>query len=169
MPRVSAIIPTFNRREMVMRAVTSALHQSHPVHEVIVIDDASTDGTAALFEGTSDQRIRFVRLPENRGGAVARNTGIDLATGGWIAFLDSDDEWLPEKLEQQLCAARGRTRDLLLCSNARLVLGVGRALKLSRYNTGFALFLRLRPIVRGVLSLLKMNATKSKYQFLAAC
>jgi glycosyltransferase involved in cell wall biosynthesis len=108
---------------MVMRAVTSALRQSHPVHEVIVVDDASTDGTAALFEGTLDQRIRYVRLPENRGGAVARNIGIDLATGDWIAFLDSDDEWLPEKLEQQLCAARGRTGDLLLCCNARLVRG----------------------------------------------
>lgn len=102
MASVSVVVPTYDREELIERAVRSALDQTVEVLEVLVVDDASRDGTGRALESLADPRIRYVRHPENRGGARARNTGIDLATGSYVAFLDSDDEWLPGKIEAQL-------------------------------------------------------------------
>jgi glycosyltransferase involved in cell wall biosynthesis len=96
------VVPTYNRAGLVERAVRSVLAQTVEELEVLVVDDASTDGTGRVVEALADARIRYVRHPEKRGGARARNTGIDLATGDYVAFLDSDDEWLPRKIEAQL-------------------------------------------------------------------
>src|ERR1700733_6659788 len=85
---VSAVIPTHDRKSMIMRAVLSACSQTYHVHEVIVVDDASTDGTHELFSHTLDSRIKYIRLSQNSGGAIARNVGIDLCHGDYIAFLD---------------------------------------------------------------------------------
>ena len=102
MPAVSVIIPTFNRRELIGATVESALAQSLEDIEVIVVDDGSTDGTADFLSGAFGDRIRLERLPRNHGRSTARNLGWALARGELVAFLDSDDIWLPDKLSLQL-------------------------------------------------------------------
>lgn len=97
---VSVVIPTHNRAEMVSRAIRSALAQDYSAMEVIVVDDGSTDDTPAVLTGF-DTRIRSIRFEENRGGAAARNAGIEAAKGEFVAFLDSDDEWMPTKTTRQ--------------------------------------------------------------------
>lgn len=100
---VSVIVPTFNRPESTSRAVESALRQSHSDLEVIVVDDGSTDDTvdALVASHGSDVRLKIVNR-SNGGPAAARNTGLEIASGDFVAFLDSDDRWLPWKLEFQL-------------------------------------------------------------------
>lgn len=101
MATVSVVIPTYNRVSLVERAIESALTQTLEDIEVIVVDDRSTDDTEAVVAAIDDKRVRFLRHDENRGGSAARNTGIDHARGEYIALLDDDDEWLPQKLERQ--------------------------------------------------------------------
>ena len=96
LPSVSVVIPTYQRRELVRKAVSSALAQTFQSFELIVVDDGSTDGTESAVAGL-DERIRYV-WQENRGVSAARNAGIRLACGAIVAFLDSDDRWLPEHL-----------------------------------------------------------------------
>lgn len=101
---VTVIIPTYNRRESLARALDSVIAQTVRPLEILVIDDGSTDETEEfLAEAFGDVRYFF---QENRGVSAARNRGIAEARGDWIAFLDSDDEWKPEKLERQLAAVR---------------------------------------------------------------
>jgi glycosyltransferase involved in cell wall biosynthesis len=99
---ISVIIPLYNRRDEIGRAIASALRQSRAPHEIVVVDDASRDGSAERVEALGDQRIRVLRHERNRGASAARNTGIAAAEGEWIALLDSDDEWAPDKLARQL-------------------------------------------------------------------
>jgi glycosyltransferase involved in cell wall biosynthesis len=100
---VSVIVPTFNRSDCLAAAIGSALTQSHRDIEVLVCDDGSTDATPALVESLQrdDQRVRYLSQG-NRGVSSARNVGIRHARGDFIAFLDSDDSWMPWKLEAQL-------------------------------------------------------------------
>ena len=100
--RVSVIIPTFDRISVLPRALDSVLAQTRPAGEVIVVDDGSTDGTAELLE-RDYPGVTTIRQ-SNRGVSAARNAGLAAASGDWIAFLDSDDEWRPQKLERQLDA-----------------------------------------------------------------
>src|SRR5688572_2235335 len=102
MPNVSVIIPTHNRAESVFNAVTSVIKQTLEDIEIIVVDDASNDNTAEALARLRDKRIRFIRHEMNKGGAAARNTGILNCKSDYIAFLDDDDEWLPEKLAKQM-------------------------------------------------------------------
>ena len=111
--RISAIIPAFNRRSEILRAIASCLGQTRPPDEILVIDDASTDGTADAVRALQDSRIILLRHARNRGAAAARNTGIEAATGEWIAFLDSDDEWSPQKLARQIELHRLAPPDLV--------------------------------------------------------
>ena len=99
-PLVSVVIPTFNREKVVGRAVNSVLNQSFRDFECIVVDDGSTDETGSVLRGFAD-KIKVIKT-ENRGVSAARNTGAKLAVGKYIAFLDSDDEWKPQKLQKQL-------------------------------------------------------------------
>jgi hypothetical protein len=104
LPSISVVIPTFQRCEECRRAVESALGQDQPPFEVLVCDDGSTDGTEeAMSEwAESEPGLRYLRLSRNHGGpAPARNLGIQKARGEWVAFLDSDDRWGPEKLAIQ--------------------------------------------------------------------
>ncbi len=101
-PTVSVIIPTHNRAELVGRAISSVLAQSRPAEEVLVVDDGSTDATAERVAGRFPG-VRYQAIA-HRGVSGARNVGIRDAGGDWLAFLDSDDEWLPAKLEEQLAA-----------------------------------------------------------------
>ena len=107
-PRVSVVVPTYERADLVGRAVDSALAQTVEDIEVIVVDDGSTDGTREAVAAESDPRVRYLEHESNRGVSAARNTGIEAASGEYVAFLDSDDEWLPRKLERQLAALDDR-------------------------------------------------------------
>jgi glycosyltransferase involved in cell wall biosynthesis len=101
--RVSALIPTYNRRAHACRAIDSVLGQTLPVDEIIVVDDGSTDGTADEIRSRYGSRVTVFRQ-KNAGASAARNCGIRAAHGEWLAFLDSDDVWLPEKLALQFDA-----------------------------------------------------------------
>lgn len=102
MPEVSVIIPTRNRQQLVGWAIRSVLNQSYADLECIVVDDASTDGTPQVVQTIEDARLVYLRR-EGRGGASgARNTGIRAARSSLVAFLDDDDEWLPDKLSKQV-------------------------------------------------------------------
>lgn len=98
---VSAVIPTRNRPQLVRRAVESALSQTYDPIEVIVVVDGPDEATIRTLGEVGDARLRVVALPTNVGPADARNAGVDEARGPWIAFLDDDDQWLPQKLEIQ--------------------------------------------------------------------
>ncbi len=98
---VSVVVPAYNRQKTIERAIASALQQNYPVHEIIVVDDCSTDNTVQIIQEfvKHDSRIKLLRHERNKGAQAARNAGIRNATGEWIAFLDSDDEWLPTRLQ----------------------------------------------------------------------
>ncbi len=97
-PKVSVILPVHNRADVLPRAIQSVLGQELRDFELIIIDDGSSDGSAQVAESFGDERIRLIRLERNRGGNVARNEGIRAAKAPLIAFLDSDDRYLPAKL-----------------------------------------------------------------------
>ncbi len=99
---VSIVLPVFNREKMIATAIHSVLEQTYSDFELLVVNDGSTDSTAQIVEQFEDKRIRLIRLKENRGVAFARNRAFDAAKGQWIAFLDSDDAWLPQRLERLL-------------------------------------------------------------------
>jgi glycosyltransferase involved in cell wall biosynthesis len=103
-PLVSVILPTRNRVDFLRGAVASVLRQSERDLELIVVDDASSDETQAYLAAllAEDARVRIVRNAVPKGGAGARNEGVMLSRGKWIAFLDDDDEWMPNKLRKQL-------------------------------------------------------------------
>lgn len=100
---ISAVITTHNRKELLIKAVASVCNQTYENLEIIVVDDASTDGTGEKLSEIRDSRIRYIYIgpEESKGGNYARNTGIRNAKGEYIAFLDDDDEWMPEKIEKQ--------------------------------------------------------------------
>ncbi len=100
MPRVSAIIPTYNRKAFVLEAVDSVLTQTYGDYELIVVDDGSTDGTGEALKRYG-AHVRYI-FQANKGVSAARNRGLEIAHGEFIAFLDSDDLWLPKKLEIQV-------------------------------------------------------------------
>lgn len=107
-PSFSVLIPTYNRELLLKRAIDSVLQQSHSEYELIVIDDGSTDGTAEVVRSYSAQvgsRIRY-EWQTNNGKSVALNRGLAVASANWVAFLDSDDYWAPNKLELQARAIR---------------------------------------------------------------
>ncbi|HUN43016.1 MAG TPA: glycosyltransferase family 2 protein [Acetobacteraceae bacterium] len=120
--RVSVIMPAYNAETTLFQAVESALRQTESRLEVLIIDDASTDGTVAIAEAlaTRDTRVRILRQRSNRGPAAARNRGLAEAAGTWIALLDADDEFSPERLETLLAMGESHAADtvadnLLLC------------------------------------------------------
>jgi succinoglycan biosynthesis protein ExoO len=102
--RVTIITPSYNSRDCIKRAVDSALAQTFADFELVLVDDASSDGTAALVEQAyrGDDRIRVIRLDRNGGAAHARNAGLAVARGEWIALLDADDAWHPDRLARLL-------------------------------------------------------------------
>lgn len=100
--KISTVIPTHNRADTIMRAINSVLTQTYPVHELIIVDDCSTDNTKGILNSINDDRVRFIELETQSGGAHARNVGINAAQGDYIALLDSDDYWLPNKIKHQV-------------------------------------------------------------------
>ena len=101
MSPVSVVIPTFNRASWIGRAIDSVLKQSWKNLEIIIVDDGSTDNTENCIPESEHVSVRYFKTV-NRGAAAARNFGVKKSTGKWIAFLDSDDSWMPNKLEEQM-------------------------------------------------------------------
>ncbi|MEV7624787.1 glycosyltransferase [Actinoplanes sp. NPDC089786] len=111
-PDVSVVVPTRFRPDLVVRAVRSALAQTHGDLEVVVVIDGPDEPTEKALAALGDVRVRVITLPEKGGAPNARNQGARAATGKWVAYLDDDDEWLPSKLEIQLAAAAASTAAL---------------------------------------------------------
>ncbi|MEN6553319.1 MAG: glycosyltransferase [Methanobacterium sp.] len=101
-PKVSVIIPTYNRAHLIPRAIKSVLNQTYHDIEIIIVDDSSTDNTEEIIKSFKDVNLKYIRHDINKGASAARNTGIKASKGEYIAFQDSDDEWFPDKLEQQM-------------------------------------------------------------------
>ena len=106
--KVSVVIASYNSSAYITRAIHSVLSQNYADIEIIIADDASTDNTCALVNQLDDPRIKLICLPAHRGQATARNTAIRAATGRYIAFLDSDDYWLSDKLTVQIGKMKAR-------------------------------------------------------------
>ena len=102
MEQVSIIIPTYNRADVIGNSIQSVLNQTYEQYELLIVDDGSTDDTELVIEQINDKRIRYIKLPENKGVAAARNEGIRQSKYDYIAFQDSDDYWKKEKLEKQM-------------------------------------------------------------------
>lgn len=129
LPRVSAIIPCHDAEATVARALASVQAQTLDDWEAIVIDDASRDGTdKAVAPFLRDPRIRYIRQPRNEGAGPARNAGLDVARGRWVAFLDADDEWHPPKLARQTAFLEAERAQIGATAYARRHGGTGRDL-----------------------------------------
>jgi glycosyltransferase involved in cell wall biosynthesis len=111
-PSITVVIPAFNRASTIGRALASVSGQTLAAAEVIVVDDGSSDGTATVAGACGHPGLRLIRHASNRGAAAARNTGLRAARGDYIALLDSDDEWTPDKLARQLAELREAPPDI---------------------------------------------------------
>lgn len=118
-PLISVIIPIFNRANVIKRSINSVLNQSYQQLEIILWDDGSTDDIARKVGEIQDERLHFYS-EANHGASYARNRAIEQAKGEWIAFLDSDDEWLPDKLAEQVaCLERDPSLDMIFTNSIR--------------------------------------------------
>ncbi len=129
---VSVIIPTYNRSQLLAEAIRSVLNQTYHDLEIIVVDDNSTDDTEKVIAQIRDPRLLYIRHEINKGGSAARNTGICAATGKFIAFLDDDDEWEPEKTALQLKVLEHY--DVVLCASNEHLSGLARYSDKSEIN-----------------------------------
>lgn len=120
--QVSVIIPTYNRRALLLRSVQSVLDQTGVTLEVIVVDDGSTDGTPDALEALNDPRVRVIRAAHG-GACAARNLGLDAARGRYVAFQDSDDVFLPGKLARQVAVLERTGADAVFCRFRRVADG----------------------------------------------
>ena len=112
-PEVSIIIPTHNSEAYIAQAIESVLNQTYINFEIILVDDASCDSTLEIASSFSDRRLKIISNKQNRGVSYGRNCGIKAAKGNWIALLDSDDWYAPERLEKLLFVARKENADLV--------------------------------------------------------
>lgn len=113
--KISVIIPTYNRGNLINNSIISVLNQTYKNLEVIVVDDGSSDNTEKEIEKIKDERVRYIKLSTNTGGSNARNIGIKKATGKYISFQDSDDIFYPQKLEKQLNNIINKNSNLDFC------------------------------------------------------
>lgn len=100
---VSIIMPSYNTAQYITETIQSVIDQTYHNWELIIVDDCSTDNTDIVIGKIKDPRIRYIKNEKNSGAAVSRNRALREANGRWVAFLDSDDLWKPEKLEKQIC------------------------------------------------------------------
>jgi glycosyltransferase involved in cell wall biosynthesis len=117
MELVSVIIPTHNRKKMLLKALDSVLNQTYKNLEILIIDDFSIDSTNLLMKSIDDNRIKYIQLLSNVGGAEARNIGIRAAKGEYISFLDDDDEWFENKIKEQVSVLKNRDDVAIVSSN----------------------------------------------------
>ncbi len=119
-PLVTVVLPTRNRAELLLRAIASVRAQTWPSWELIVINDASTDNTREVLASIDDPRIQVLHRERNQGASAARNAGISLGQGKYVAFLDDDDYWLPEKLAKQVAVLERSDKPWCIASFRRL-------------------------------------------------
>ena len=132
-PEVSVVLPTRNRAPLVRRAIASVLAQTFSDSELIVVDDGSTDNTVEVVRSFTDPRLQLLRLTDCGSPGRARNEGVGVSRGALVAFLDSDDEWLPSKLERQVACLRHDSRvALVYCRDQRVDDQTGRKAPVSR-------------------------------------
>lgn len=119
-PLVSVIMPAYNAQAYIEEAIRSVIHQTYTNWQLLIIDDASSDDTYQIAERLTqeDARISLIRNETNQGVAKTRNRGLELAQGDYVALLDSDDVWRPQKLEKQLALAQEKQADIVYCSYA---------------------------------------------------
>lgn len=134
MSKVSVVIPTYNRAEFLRSAISSVLKQTYKDFEIIVVDDASSDHTSKVVNGFNCEGMRYIRHRSNKGEAQARNTGMLNASGDYIAFLDDDDEWLPEKLAAQVRILDNSPEELGLVYSGYFILDVNSRKALGQRN-----------------------------------
>jgi len=103
---VSIIMPAYNAEKYIAGAITSVLQQTYPYFELIIVDDASQDRTVEIVCSFNDERIKLIRHETNQGPGGARNTALEVAKGKWVTVLDADDQYLPNRLEVLVRAAR---------------------------------------------------------------
>ena len=125
MPQVSTIIPTTKRPDLLMRAVASVLMQSFADLEVIVVIDGPNQDTVAALASTTDNRVRVIQNEIALGAAEARNVGVAAALGDWIAFLDDDDQWVHDKIECQLVAAKAQNGPVIVSCLSKIITAQG--------------------------------------------
>lgn len=157
-PRFSVVIPVFNGAAFLARAIDSVLAQTWPAHEIIVVDDGSTDGTPEIARRYGD-RIRYLRQ-DNRGVSAARNHGAQVATGDWLAFLDADDWYYPDRLRWHgEWIAEGESLDFLT-GDYHYVNGVGRILSRSmdQHESGKAMLSKAQGAPRVVMEAQEFEA-----------
>ena len=118
---VTVIVPTYNRSASLRTAIRSVLRQTHRELRLVVVDDGSTDDSAAQIQSIADPRLRLIRHGTNRGAAAARNTGLRAADTRYVAFLDSDDLWAADKLERQLAFLEAAAPPVAACATAHYV------------------------------------------------
>lgn len=111
---ISVILPVYNREKTIKQSIDSILQQTYKDFELIIVDDGSTDGTKRVIKEIGDSRIVYV-YQDNSGACVARNRGIDMSRGEYIAFHDSDDTWISNKLEKQFNALIKSKADIVIC------------------------------------------------------
>lgn len=124
---ISVVIPAYNRAHTIGRCLDSIISQTHPAFEIIIVDDCSTDDLPAALVPYSQHNVVLIRHETNKGAQAARNTGIKAAKGNWIAFQDSDDEWLSNKLELQINILKSYNYDekLIIHGNGLMTQGDG--------------------------------------------
>lgn len=120
-PLVTVLIPAYNAEQTIRRAIDSALAQDYPAIEIVVVDDGSMDATSEVVAAYRQSEIRLLPLPSNRGEGGALNEGIAIARGEYIAFLDADDEWLPQKLTRQIAALQRNPNAIMATCGCRFV------------------------------------------------
>lgn len=117
---ISVVLPLYNREKTIERAIRSVLDQTYNNLELIIVDDCSNDKSLDIVSSINDARIRLIKLKKNGGACKARNRGINESKGDYIAFQDSDDEWLPDKLEIQMSMLNGGGTDVNFCAFNRI-------------------------------------------------
>jgi glycosyltransferase involved in cell wall biosynthesis len=132
------ILPTFNRSHSLVAAINSVLMQSYKNIELIVVDDASSEDIEAVVKGVKDDRIHYVRRPRNGGAGAARNTGLARAQGDYIAFQDSDDIWLPQKLERQVELLSSLPTHIGVVTGAKIIYGRDSHFKFGQARVSYA-------------------------------
>lgn len=132
---ISVIIPVYNREKTIRKSIESVLNQTYKDLEIIIVDDGSNDNSKQIIENIQDDRIKYV-YQENAGACVARNHGIDISNGKYIAFHDSDDIWLPEKLEKQYDALHRTKADVVICKMTNIG-EYGTVIMPQKLNEGF--------------------------------
>lgn len=120
-PLISVVIPTYDRSASLRRAIASVFCQTIDDYELIVVDDGSTDDTLQVLADIHDSRLRVIRHPKNLGASTARNSGVNASHGTYVAFLDSDDEWLPDKLAKQTALMAGQPPEVAACCTRHFV------------------------------------------------